>query len=195
MPSPVTHGLVGIVMAQTVPLGVSKRRSTVVFAVLSVMPDIDLLGSLAGIPWRGNLGHRGITHSVGVAVVCGLIGARIIHGKQGLSRRKVVGLTLLACAVAVSHGLLDAATSIGVGVGLLMPFFDERIILPVRPILVPRARGDGLVLAMLRMVLAELLTVWLPLFVGAGIVHVYRRLAPAEQLPNCADSVARRPRA
>lgn len=165
MPTPVTHGVVGIICTGAVPQGVSKGRCAVVFATISMLPDLDLLGMLMGVHWLGTFGHRGITHSLLAAIGLGVMGAMAIRGvsewEPGVQIR-VVGLSV---CVAASHGILDASTNLGVGVGLFMPLSDARVLLPVRPILVATSEM-GLGETVLRMMGAEVISIWLPLIIG-----------------------------
>jgi inner membrane protein len=99
------------------------------FSLLSLLPDVDVLGFSFGVEYEDPWGHRGATHSlfmaVLVAVVCTLI-AR--------ARSLPVFKTGLFCLVVVaSHGLLDTLTvGGGLGCALLWPFSDERFWAPVR---------------------------------------------------------------
>src|ERR1019366_7083482 len=76
-------------------------------------------------------GHRGPTHSLAMAVVLGLGFALVARGR---GNRRFMTTALLAIAVAVSHGLLDAMTDGGRGVALLWPLSTHRYFLPWRPI-------------------------------------------------------------
>lgn len=109
-------------------------RWMVTFTALSLGPDADVVTFLLGIPYEHALGHRGATHSLFVA----LLGAACALAPQTHRLRAAI----LGVLVIASHGLLDAATTGGLGIALFWPFDDTRYFLPARPIPVaPIGRG------------------------------------------------------
>ncbi len=101
----------------------------VAFSVLSAMHDADVLGFSFGIPYDAPYGHRGASHSIVAGLMLGLLAGWL--GKlAGCSWGRT---TAIACAVAVSHGLLDAFTDGGRGIALLWPFSNERFFSPWQP--------------------------------------------------------------
>jgi len=112
MPSPLGHALGGAAAGWAVagpavhrqPAGI--WRSGALFAALAMLPDLDLL--VAGV-------HRGPTHSLGAAVIAGLIvGAVTRNGRMGLA----------GAAAYASHILLDwmgSDSSPPIGVMALWP--------------------------------------------------------------------------
>jgi inner membrane protein len=118
MPSPVAHALAGlasgwIVRGNRLPDGGRPAiREAALFAILGMVPDIDLLFGI----------HRGPTHGLGAAVLAGL--AAWVPGWTG--RRGTRRLTLaFACVFAyASHTLLDwlaSDTSAPLGIMALWP--------------------------------------------------------------------------
>ena len=101
-------------------------------AALSVVPDLDVLAFALGIPYAHPLGHRGLTHALAFAAVLGPAVAFTAFRRDSARRRLAV---LFALATA-SHGLLDAMTTGGLGVGFGIPFTAERFFFPFRPIAV-----------------------------------------------------------
>ncbi len=97
----------------------------VAFSALSLLPDADVIAFVLRIPYEAPLGHRGASHSVAFAALCGLVAC-------GLSRSgrlaRFVGLVVL------SHPALDMLTDGGLGCALLFPFSTERLFWPWRPI-------------------------------------------------------------
>ena len=106
------------------------RKAYFIGAVCSVLPDLDVIGLRFGVPYDSAFGHRGFSHSLFAAVAIGL--AALLLG----FRRKAWSLPLASYAIlaAVSHGILDALTSGGRGVGFFAPFDNTRYFLPWRPI-------------------------------------------------------------
>ncbi|MEZ4338101.1 MAG: metal-dependent hydrolase [Sandaracinaceae bacterium] len=104
------------------------------FALLSLAPDLDVIGFSFGIPYEAALGHRGASHSL----LVGLLGlaCALAPGPQRLRAG------LLGAGVLLSHGVLDALTTGGLGVAFFWPFDDTRFFFPLRPIPVaPIGRG------------------------------------------------------
>lgn len=129
------------------------------FGILaSVLPDLDVAAFHFGIPYGAVLGHRGFSHSIFFALLVGLGFAYC--SKVGRERRQTVFFfTAFAC---MSHGLLDALTNGGLGVGFFAPFNGERYFAPWTPIEVsPIGRGffSARGMAVLR---SELMAIWLP---------------------------------
>jgi len=99
-------------------------------AALSLLPDADVVGFSMGIPYGHAFGHRGATHSVAFAAACGLMVWGVARFRRGPALRwgMAMGLAVL------SHPLLDALTTGGLGVGLWWPLSEERVFAPWRVI-------------------------------------------------------------
>jgi inner membrane protein len=136
--------------------GLGAKPAMLAFSVLSLLPDADVLGMALGVPYGAAWGHRGATHSLAIAALLGVGAAFVLARPRGSARspesgakrrrgsrdtdarasspRPTAGMVLLAVAVAMSHGLLDAMTDGGKGVALFWPFSLRRFFLPWRPI-------------------------------------------------------------
>ena len=134
MPSAFTHMLVGAAVAQLAPSGLPRGRLTIALALASAVPDLDVFAFRYGIPYAHALGHRGLSHSLVAALVIGLIAIALAVANRRLLARHFKAITLMGFAGVASHGLLDAATDAGLGIGFFIPFSDERYFLPFRPI-------------------------------------------------------------
>ena len=80
------------------------------------------------------LGHRGASHSLLFAAAAGFLAAGLfVRDRAPVSGRflAVGALASLACA---SHGLLDALTDAGLGIGFFLPFDDGRYFFDWRPL-------------------------------------------------------------
>lgn len=113
-------------------MGTAVRPSWRVAALgvcCAMLPDADVLAFSLGIPYEHPLGHRGFTHSVLFAV---LVGAVVFAVARNARQRGALGL--YAGAATLSHGVFDALTTGGEGVGFLIPFSPERYFFPFRPI-------------------------------------------------------------
>ena len=138
MPSFIAHG------ASAIAITKSMKRDTRLFAnpllyflaiASAILPDADVISFSLGIPYSAPLGHRGFSHSIIYAIIWAAIITLIYwHFKKGDDNfGRVFALFFL---VTVSHGLLDMFTSGGKGIGLFIPFHNERFFFPFRPIIV-----------------------------------------------------------
>jgi inner membrane protein len=162
-----------------VPLGIAPwlrnapRSLIAVAALVSSLPDADVAAFGFGIPYEHPLGHRGFTHSIAFAFLFAAFSAfaytRLL--KNGVSFRLAYAFIFVALA---SHGVLDAMTTGGKGVGFFIPFSNARFFFPFRPIRVSPI-GAGYFAAKAGAVLAsELCWVWLP-FALVGILGMFSR--------------------
>jgi inner membrane protein len=156
-----------------------RRRWPVRFWVLgaacAIVPDADVIGVPLGIPFGSVLGHRGLSHSLvfaaALAAVVVALGFRQVP--QGVSRPRLWLYFFLATA---SHGALDALTNGGPGIAFFAPIDSTRYFFPVRPVVVspigirPFFSEWGL-----RVIESELLWIWLPSLLFAGLVVIVRR--------------------
>jgi inner membrane protein len=134
MPSAFTHAVAGAAIASLAPSPYRSVRLSLVAALAAVAPDLDVIGFRFGVPYADALGHRGLSHSLGVALIAA--SAVWLWSTRQRARWSAASAALfvvlwLACA---SHGLLDACTDAGLGVGFFIPFDDRRYFLPWRPI-------------------------------------------------------------
>jgi len=176
--SAISHPAVPLAIA--VALGPARipPALTAVACAASVLPDIDSVGFALGIPYGHPLGHRGFTHSIAFALLLGF-SCIPFAALLGASRLAVFGLVF---ASTVSHGLLDAMTTGGLGVAFLSPFSNDRFFLPWRHVLVSpigvvaflSARG-------LRVLASEVLWIWTPCAVLAVLGAALFRTAPGNR--------------
>ena len=105
------------------------NRLLIVLAIASaILPDIDVLAFKIGIPYSHPFGQRGFTHSNLFAVLWSVL-LSFLYGKD----RKLIFVTVLFLST-MSHGLLDAMTSGGKGVGFFIPFENSRYFFPFQGI-------------------------------------------------------------
>ena len=117
MPSPVGHALGGIALGwRAVPR--AQWRAALTLAAVAVAPDLDLLVG----------DHRGISHSVGAAVIVGVVAAILWSAfAPPALRRDTLRVALCATLAWTSHVALDWLsndTRAPIGVMALWPFSD-----------------------------------------------------------------------
>lgn len=175
MPSAFSHvvatfGLTGWFFRPQVP-----KRVWAAAAVCAVLPDLDVLGSQVGIAYGDLLGHRGLTHSLpfAAALATAVLGLGFRRGVPGLSLRALWLYLFLATAM---HGVLDALTNGGLGVGFFAPFDGARYFFPARPIRVsPVGVRDFLSRDPLGVLGNELIWVWVPAAALGALALAWRR--------------------
>ncbi len=189
MPTVFTHMLVGAAAAQLAPAGVPKARLAVLLALAAAAPDLDVIGFSMGIPYGARLGHRGLSHSLLFAAVLGAAVAAAVLARRQIPWRHWLATATIAVLAVASHGLLDAATDAGLGIGFLIPFSDERFFLPFRPMdTAPLNPQRFFTAGRWRLMLSEMLWVWLPLTLltlshqlGRWMGRTAHRRMPVEQ--------------
>ena len=101
------------------------------FSALALLPDADVVAFAFGIPYAHPFGHRGASHSIVFAALVGVF-VGLIARLRG--QPQPLRLAALCAAVVMSHPLLDAMTTGGLGVAWAWPWSAERGFLPWRPI-------------------------------------------------------------
>jgi inner membrane protein len=167
-----------------VPLGLSPwfrrvpRSAVILAAVASALPDVDVLAFRYHVPYESPFGHRGFTHSLLFAFALALLLALV---SRGLSSPRpdssfAKAFTFLFLAIS-SHGLLDAMTDGGKGVGFFIPFSTKRYFLPCRPIRVSPIGATNFAAKAGTVLRSELVWVWIPCGVIAAVGLLLRRRA------------------
>ena len=177
MASLFTHVAVAVAGTGAGPAELRSRRLVVCMALAAALPDLDVLGLWAGVPYDHPLGHRGFSHSLLFAALLAPIGARVAAPTIALCSRSGGILAVLLFAATASHGALDALTDGGLGVGFLVPFDNERFFWPWRPLRVSTLDPARFFSAHGRAVLrSELVWVWLPVALAAFAMRAWQRL-------------------
>jgi inner membrane protein len=176
VPTAFTHAFVGVGVAIGSPRHLPTRRLAIAAVVLAALPDLDVITFSLEIPYGHPLGHRGFSHSLVFAAVASLLVAIVFFRSLRVgSRHWWVALGALFIAGAL-HGLLDACTNAGLGIGFLIPFDDTRYFLPWRPLATSpigiRPFIEGRALSILA---NEIIWVWSSLAFVVGLLALGRR--------------------
>ena len=128
------HFAPAVALAVAVGLPTVGWRLMALGAVCAVAPDADfLLVMLRFDSYGGTYGHRGFTHSLGLALLVGLI-ALLWPGAATRSWRGRGGVGLFLALCTASHPLLDGLLNAGICNAWLWPLDGARHCLPWRPI-------------------------------------------------------------
>ncbi len=163
VPSALTHAYVGAALSALAPRWLRGARFALLLAALAAAPDLDVIAFAFGIPYEHRFGHRGASHSLLAAALCALAVWLWRYRQLPPLSGRWWSLCAWVAAATASHGLLDAFTNGGRGVGFLIPFDDRRYFFPWRPLQVSSLNPlDFLTRHALDVFGPELLWVWLP---------------------------------
>jgi inner membrane protein len=162
MPTVISHSLAAIVLEK-----VFSKSTGVKFWVLTIicaiLPDIDVFMHYFGVPNGHILGHRGVMHSMLFALVVSFL--MVVAGFREIKHfsKEWWSFIMYFFLIGLSHGVLDAMTSGGLGVGFFIPFNSTRYFFPVRPIRVSPFRLVRFFETEGKLILvSELVWIWIP---------------------------------
>ena len=170
-----THVFAAAAIVSLGPRSHHRVRLAVIGATLAALPDLDVASFRLGIEYAHPLGHRGFSHSLLFALLASLAATAVFfrHLEMG-SRGWWITTTLLAACTA-SHGMLDAFTDAGLGVGFFIPFDTSRYFFPWRPLATSPLSISAFFSGPAFSILAsEVLWVWLPLGACSALVRLLR---------------------
>jgi len=160
MPTLLTHPAVPLAISTGLGQQIVSRRLLGVGVLLSILPDLDVIGFRLGVSYATELGHRGFSHSLLFAFVIAL-GCTMLY--RTLRTTPLRAFLFLFIAMA-SHPLLDACTNGGLGVALLWPWSEQRFFSPYQVIQVsPINPARFLTQRGVTVLWSEVIWVWLPL--------------------------------
>jgi inner membrane protein len=136
MASAFAHALSATAIRTVTPKIVNGYRLLALGIICSILPDIDSIGYVLGIPYSSPWGHRGMTHSLSFALLLAVLLTWLFYRKHQLTRAAYGLITFYLFVATASHGLLDAMTNGGLGIAFFAPFDNSRYFLPYRPIAV-----------------------------------------------------------
>lgn len=177
MASAFTHAFSAFALGSVMQSG-KLRKGLILTGMLSAaMPDLDVIAFWLDIPYEHPLGHRGFTHSILFAAIwalgIGYLFWRNVENKDRIRWR--IWLFLFLCTV--SHGVLDAMTTGGRGVGFFIPLDNDRYFLPWQFIKVSPIRASAFFSDYGMKVMAnELVTVWLPCVILVLVAWLVRQV-------------------
>lgn len=173
MASLLTHPVVPAALGLALGRKQIPTSALILGLLLSILPDADVIAFKFGIPYGDMLGHRGFSHSLVSAVILSLALCALPRFTE-----QRVRIFLFLFISAISHGVLDAMTTGGLGVGFFIPFTADRYFLPLRPIRVSPLSIKGFLTSRGWAIFqSELIWVWLPCAALALSGMLWRRRA------------------
>jgi inner membrane protein len=164
-----THSVVGLGLGV---LFAPRRMPPLYWALAASLPMIPDLDAFSVASYGDNiLGHRGLTHTLTIAMAMGLSAAALAYRSVSMNFWRLAGIFSVITA---SHGVLDAFTHGGAGIPFFWPFSDHRfggwgpVLVPDIAFEIPDPRTS-------RAIRGELLWVWLPTAILVGVLVAFRR--------------------
>ncbi|WP_055435128.1 metal-dependent hydrolase [Lacinutrix algicola] len=162
------HGLVGFTLTKIASSKISKLLLLLAIGS-AILPDLDVI-TFGEIPYLHPFGHRGFTHSIVFAIIWATILAFVFTK----TKRKLFFVVIFLSTI--SHGVLDALTTGGKGVGFFIPFNNARFFFPwqvikVSPIGISKffsSRG-------VQVILSELKYIGIPCLIVLLFLHFKRK--------------------
>ncbi len=179
MASAFTHAFSALTLGSVLQSG-KLRKGLILTGILSAaMPDLDVVAFWMDIPYEHPLGHRGFTHSLLFAAMWAWGIGALLWRKIGSDLRVKWRIWLYLFLCTASHGVLDAMTTGGRGVGFFIPLDNARYFLPWRFIQVSPIRASAFFTEYgLKVITNEFVTVWLPcviVMIMAWMVRQWRK--------------------
>lgn len=148
-----------------------NKRILFLGILLSMLPDADVLGYRLGVPYAHVFGHRGLSHSLLFAFCCAALLAALPWAST--MRWRIMLFLFLAT---ISHGVLDAMTRGGLGVGFFIPIVNDRYFFAFRPIEVSPLSIRGFISERGWFVFkSELKSLWLPVLGASLCIALIRK--------------------
>ena len=164
-------------LSTVAPKDLPRIRLGIVLGLLAMIPDLDVIGFRFGIAYADALGHRGFTHSIVFASIAAVLTPFVAFPKITTFRRTWWVLVGLAFVATLSHGVIDAFTDAGLGVGFFIPFDDSRYFAPWRPLATsPLSISAFINGPAIRILANEFLWIGVPVLGLFGILHLIRRM-------------------
>jgi inner membrane protein len=172
MPTGLTHAVVGLGLSEVVAGPAPAPLLCGLSMALAAAPDLDILAFPMGVPYGAFFGHRGFFHSLFCAFLIALTVALLTCHVFVLPWWQLWGYFFVVTA---SHGILDGFTNGGLGIAFFSPFDTGRYFFAWQPI---EVSPIGLAFFSewgLRVLVSELLWVWLPLACLVAGIWLVRR--------------------
>lgn len=134
MPTAIGHSLIGLSLVPFRPYKGQLLSTMLLSMAAASIPDLDVVGFEFGIRYGEALGHRGFSHSLVFGCLMGGFIAWKFFKSTRQSILKYFLVSIYFSLICISHGVFDAMTDGGLGVGFFIPLDDTRYFFSYRPI-------------------------------------------------------------
>lgn len=158
------HAVAAIALGNSFSKTITNWKFWLLAVLCAIIPDADVIGFSFHIKYQSFWGHRGFSHSIVFAMLLGFSVSFLFYRKHFFTLQGLL-LSCFFTVCTISHGILDALTTGGLGVAFFSPFNDTRYFFPwtpikVSPIGVARFFSDRGV----KVILSELIWIGIPSF-------------------------------
>ena len=175
MASAFGHALASYAIGKSYSKQIVTRKFILLGIICSILPDADVLAFTFEIPYEHMLGHRGFTHSILFALILA-VGLTALFYRSALFNLNGIKYISYFFLCTISHAILDAMTTGGLGVGFLIPWDEARYFFPFRPIKVSPIGIERFFSEWgLRVLLNELLWIGIPSILYIAVLSILRR--------------------
>jgi inner membrane protein len=172
-----SHGIAALAIGSVFTSERTPARFWVASVVCAILPDIDVIGFAFGVHYGDMLGHRGLTHSLFLALLISFATVALLFREAQPFSIQWVNLFSYFFLVTMSHGVLDALTNGGLGVAFFAPFDNTRYFFPWQPIEVSPIGlnffSSGRVWSV---IVSEIEWIWIPSGVAVAAIWMVRSI-------------------
>ena len=155
----ISHTAIPITILMVQGLKKISARLFVSGILLSMAPDLDVIGFYFNVAYGSPFGHRGWTHSLLFAAAISWLLTRFYR----FLRADPMTIFIFSWISMASHGVLDALTNGGLGVAFFWPFSSLRYFFPWHDILVSPIGVKNFFAGQALLVLqSEIIYIWTP---------------------------------
>ena len=163
MASIISHAIFAVGIGKLLQPFALPKKYWFWLASSAMLPDADSIGYFLGVPYASMFGHRGITHSMVFALLWAIIVVYFFF--KNIKPTSLNGIALIAVffLATLSHGVLDAFTNGGLGVGFFIPFTPTSYFFRYQPIVFsPISITSFFSQCGLRVIKSEMFYIWIP---------------------------------
>ena len=155
----ISHTAIPITILMVQGLKKISARLFVSGILLSMAPDLDVIGFYFNVAYGSPFGHRGWTHSLLFAAAISWFLTRFYR----FLRSDPMTIFIFLWISMASHGVLDALTNGGLGVAFFWPFSSRRYFFPWHDITVSPIGVKNFFAGQALLVLqSEIIYIWIP---------------------------------
>jgi inner membrane protein len=178
VPTIFSHAVVAVAAGKAFTANKVPNHFWLLSIACSILPDADVIGLYVGVPYSHFFGHRGFFHSPFFSLLLSIFIVSVFFKELEIFSQQWFYYFIFFFLVSASHGILDAFTNGGLGIALLSPFDNTRYFFPWTPIMVSPIGIKGFLSRWgLRVIISEMVWIWLPAFLILMVLSLVRGMA------------------
>ena len=177
MATVITHAVTALALGKICTNKSMGVRFWLASVLCACIPDADVIGFALGVQYGDHLGHRGFFHSISFAFLLALLVVCNEYKRIPALTYHLFYFFAYFFVLTASHGVLDGMTNGGLGIAFFSPLDTTRYFLPWRPLEVPPIGISAFFSEWgLRVMLSEIVWIWLPTALLVSVTVLFRRL-------------------